>query len=112
MRRLNMLQSWHGYLEICFPEPIVAAGLLALLVSWSLSKGKPWQDLPAFWLVLGFWAFFFRTSTSSGTGMRLEVGRHAIQASVQLRLALWLLLFLALDTIVTNGYGIRTRHRS
>jgi hypothetical protein len=83
--------------------------LVVIVITWTT---KPWRGSPAFWLVLGFLALFFPHLYLVWHGDAAEVGRHAIQASIQLRLALWLLLLLALDKIVTNDYAIRTRHRT
>ena len=98
--------------ELFFPNSL---WLVMVLVSVTLvltGRAKSWKSSRAFWLVLGFLALFFPHFYLVWHGDAAEVGRHAIQASVQLRLALWLLLILALDTIVTNGHRIRTRHRS
>lgn len=83
---------------------IITLGLVVLT--------KPWRDLPTFWLAFGFWALFIPHFYLAWHGDAAEVGRHAVQASLQLRLGLWLLILLALDKIVTNDERIRTRHRS
>jgi len=77
--------------------------LLAVLVFILLFAKKSWQGMPVVWLMLGFLALFFPHFYLVWHGDAAEVGRHAIQASVQLRLALWLLLLLALDKIMTNA---------
>jgi hypothetical protein len=85
---------------------------LVLVVFVSTFATKSWRDSLTFWLVLGFWALFFPHLYLVWHGDAAEVGRHAIQANIQLQLSLWMLLLLALDKIVTNGYVLRTRHRS
>jgi hypothetical protein len=66
---------------------------------------KSWRGSPAFWLVLGFLVLFFPHFYLVWHGDAAEVGRHAVQASVQLRLSLWLLFLLALDNIVGRNYA-------
>jgi len=95
---------------IFFPNSLWFVLLLAVIVFVVTLATKSWRDLPSFWLVLGFLALFFPHFYFVWHGDAAEVGRHAIQASLQLRLALWLLFLLALDKIVTNG--LRTRYRS
>jgi len=81
--------------------------LVVLVMTWMT---KPFSS--AFWLLLGLLVLFIPHFYLVWHGDAAEIGRHAIQASVQLRLAIWLIMLLALDKIVSNGYGIRTRHRT
>ncbi len=80
---------------------VFAIVVLALVV-----LAKPWRRSPVFWLVFGFGALFLPHFYLVWHGDAAEVGRHAIQASLQWRLALWLLFFLALDTIVRHDKRI------
>jgi len=86
--------------SIFFPNSLWFVLLLALLTLALTVVTKAWRDSYAFWLMLGFLALFFPHFYLAWHGDAAEVGRHAIQASVQLRLTLWLLLLLALDKIV------------
>jgi hypothetical protein len=97
---------------VFFLYSVWSVGLLAVIGFGISMLAKSWQGSSAFWLVFGLWALFFPHFYLVWHGDAFEVGRHAIQASVQLRLALWLLIVLALDKILTNDYRIRTRHRS
>ena len=97
---------------LLYPNSTWLVLFLALATVATTLIAKPWQDSSAFWLLLGILVLFFPHFYLVWHGDAAEVGRHAIQVSVQLRLTLWLLFLLALDTIVTNGYGLRTRHRS
>ncbi len=79
---------------------LTAFVLVALvIVIWA----RPWQT-SSFWLIFIFLLLFLPHFYLVWHGDAAEVGRHAIQASIQLRLALWLLLFLALDKIVSNEH--------
>jgi len=89
--------------EAFFPNSLWLVLLLALLAFALTVRSKSWRGSPAFWLVLGFLVLFFPHFYLAWHGDAAEVGRHAIQASVQLRLSLWLLLWLALDTIVSQA---------
>jgi len=97
--------------NLVFMHPLWLLAVFTLATAPIVIWVRPWNS-KAFWLVFIFLILFFPHFYLAWHGDAAEVGRHAIQASVQLRLALWLLLLLALDTIVTNGYTIRTRHRS
>ena len=94
-----------------FMYPLWLLAIFALVASVVVTWARPWKS-NVFWLIFIFLLLFLPHFYLVWHGDAAEVGRHAIQASVQLRLALWLLLLLALDKIVSNGYRIRTRHRS
>jgi len=94
-----------------FLHPLWLLGLLAFVTTIAVLRSKLWKERSS-WLVIIFLALFFPHFYLVWHGDAAEIGRHAIQASVQLRLALWLSLLLALDKIVTNGNELRTRHRT
>jgi hypothetical protein len=85
--------------KVFFPNSLWLVLLLVLLTLVFTIMAKPWKGPSAFWLVLGFLVLFFPHFYLAWHGDAAEVGRHAIQASVQLRTSLWLLLWLALDTV-------------
>jgi hypothetical protein len=95
-----------------YPNSLWLVLLLAILMLFFTVRSAAWRDSKPFWLLIFFLLLFLPHFYLVWHGDAAEVGRHAVQASVQLRLVLWLLLLLALDKIVTNGYAIRTRHRS
>ncbi len=80
---------------IFYPNSLWLLLFLALItfvgIKFSLKNGS------AFWLLFGFLLLFFPHFYLAWHGDALEVARHAIQASIALRLALWLLLFLSVD---------------
>jgi hypothetical protein len=88
---------------VFYPGSLWLVLLLAGIVLIATLATKPWRETLAFWLALGFLVLFFPNFYLAWHGDAAEVGRHAIQASIQLRLALWLLFLLALDTIVIKG---------
>ena len=94
-----------------FVHPLWFLVLFALTTIAAVIWTRPWK-VEAFWLAFIFLVLFFPHFYLVWHGDAAEVGRHAVQASVQLRLVLWLLLLLALDKILKDSYGIRTRHRS
>jgi len=94
-----------------FMHPLWLLVIFVLVTSIIVIWVKPWKT-SLFWLVFIFLLLFLPHFYLVWHGDAAEVGRHAIQASIQLRLALWLLLLLALDKIVSNDYRIRTRYRS
>ena len=83
---------------LIYPNSIWLVLFLALATVATTLIAKPWRDSRAFWLILGMLALFFPHFYLVWHGDAAEVGRHAIQASVQLRLSLWLLLVLAFDS--------------
>ena len=88
--------------NLFFPgSPWLLLSLALVTIAITLTA-KPWQGSVAFWLLIGLLALFFPHFYLVWHGDAAEVGRHAIQASIQLRLALWLLLFLSLDTIMNH----------
>ena len=91
---------------LIFPDSLWLVSMLALATLILTLKVKPWRDPRVFWLMLGSLALFFPRFYLVWHGDAAEVGRHAIQASIQLRLTLWLLLLLALDKMVTNDHRI------
>lgn len=95
--RYKPVQGWL-FGTLFFPNSLWLAALLALTTLVITLTRKPWQDSPGFWLILVTLALFFPHFYLVWHGDAAEVGRHAIQSSVQLRLSLWLLLLLALDT--------------
>ncbi len=94
-----------------FMHPLWLLVIFVLVTSVIVIWAQPWKK-SLFWLVFIFLLLFLPHFYLVWHGDAAEVGRHAIQASLQLRLALWLLLLLALDKIVSNDYRIRTRYRS
>lgn len=96
---------------LLFPGPLWLLLALACAALYSVLRARPWRTSQAFWLFLVCLTLSFPHLYIVWHGDAAEVGRHAIQASVQLRLALWLMLALALDRIGIPARGIRTRHR-
>jgi hypothetical protein len=90
--------------SVFFSNSVWLVALHGVVVFGMTALAKSWRGSAAFWLVFWFWALFFPHFYLVWHGDAAEVGRHAIQASVQLRLALWLCLLLALDIMppVTN----------
>lgn len=83
--------------SIIFANSLWMLSLLALFaIVLTLSK-KTWQEYRIFWLVIGLLALFFPHFYLVWHGDSADVSRHALQASVQLRLSLWLLIFIGLD---------------
>jgi len=89
---------------IVYPSLLWLVLILALITVAMTIRNKAWKNSPAFWLIMGALVLFIPHFYLVWHGDSAEVGRHAVQASMQLRLALWLLLFLALDKIVSNEY--------
>ena len=102
--------AW-AFENIFFAHQLWLLALLALMTTIAVMQAAPWKA-GSFWLAFIFLLLFFPHFYLVWHGDAAEVGRHAIQASVQLRLALWLLLLLTLDKIVKNDYRIRTHHRT
>jgi hypothetical protein len=100
-----------GYEKLIFLQSFWLLGMLVFTTTTAVLWARLWK-ISSFWLVFIFLLLFLPHFYLAWHGDAAEVGRHAIQASVQLRLALWLSLLLALDKIVKNDYRIRTRHRS
>lgn len=91
-----ILGWWFGSL---YPSSLGLMGLLSLIVIASSLWTKPWHEQQrTFLLMTGFLTLFFPHFYLVWHGDADEVARHAIQASLQLRLSLWLLLFLSLDS--------------
>jgi hypothetical protein len=88
--------------NLFFPGSLWLLLCLALGTLTGTLTARSWQGSGAFWLLMGLLALFFPHFYLAWHGDAAEVGRHAIQASIQLRLALWLLLFLSLDKIVNH----------
>lgn len=84
--------------NLVFMHPLWLLAVLALLTIVVTIKARPWK-FNAFWLVFIFLLLFLPHFYLVWHGDAAEVGRHAIQASVQLRLSLWLLLVLSLDLV-------------
>jgi hypothetical protein len=97
---------------VLFPGSLWLLLVLALAAFISSLATNSWQASGVFWLLLGCLGLAIPHLYIVWHGDAAEVGRHAIQASIQLRLSLWLLLFLALDKIGIHDDNIRTRHRS
>jgi len=106
---VSLMLAW-VFENLVFLRPLWLLASLALLTTMAVIRANPWKS-GSFWLVFVFLLLFFPHFYLVWHGDAAEVGRHAIQASVQLRLSLWLLFLLALDKIVTNDYGLRTRYR-
>lgn len=83
---------------LLYPASLYLAALLALMALVVGLRSKVWRGGPLAWLVIGFLALFLPHFYLAWHGDAAEVGRHAIQASVQLRLGWWLLLFLSLSS--------------
>jgi len=96
--------------SLVYPGSLWLVAFLALAALIAALTADPGRVPSVFWLVAGFLLLFFPHFYLVWHGDAAEVGRHAIQASIQVRLGLWLCLLLSLDTIY--GYGLRTRHRS
>jgi hypothetical protein len=97
--------------ELFFPRSLGMLAMLAVAALAGIPRANTWRAGPVFWLVFVVLVLFIPHFYLAWHGDAAEVSRHAIQASIQLRLSLWLLLFLALDTIMVQDHGIRTRHR-
>jgi len=109
-RPMIPLLSWI-FENLLFMHPLWLLAVFTLVTAGIVTWFKPWKS-KVFWLVFIFLIIFFPHFYLVWHGDAAEVGRHAIQASVQLRLTLWLLFLLALDKILIHGYTIRTRHRT
>lgn len=107
---VSLMLAW-GFENLVFLRPLWLLATLALLTTMVVIRANPWKS-GSFWLAFISLLLFFPHFYLVWHGDAAEVGRHAIQASVQLRLSLWLLFLQALDKIVTNAHGIRTRYRS
>lgn len=95
-----------------FPNALWLVALLLVATLTLMVITKPWKDSPVFWIFFFALILFIPHFYIIWHGDAAEVGRHAIQASIQLRLSLWLLFFQSLDKIRLNGKRIRTHHRS
>lgn len=82
---------------LLYPDSLwLLAGLAPAALAVGLSS-KVWRAGSPAWLVMAFLALFLPHFYLVWHGDAAEVGRHAIQASIQLRLGVWLFLLLALD---------------
>jgi hypothetical protein len=91
-----ILEWWFGGL---YPNSLWLMLLLSLTGIAGSLWTKPWREQQrTFLLMTGFLTLFFPHFYLVWHGDADEVARHAIQASLQLRLSLWLLLFLSLDS--------------
>ncbi len=82
---------------LLFPDSLWLAGALMVAALWAALYSKVWRAGAPAWLALSFFVLFFPHLYLIWHGDAAEVGRHAIQASIQARLGLWLLLLLGLD---------------
>ena len=89
--------------EVFFPNSLWLVLVLILTTIVLTNRANSWRHSRAFWLILGSLVLFFPHFYLAWHGDAAEVGRHAIQASVQLRLSLWLLLLLAFDTMMAHA---------
>ena len=89
-----------------YPDSLWLLLLLALLTLVTAIKVFPLLNIPVTWLLLTSLTLFFPHFYLVWHGDALEVGRHAVQVSVQLRLSLWLLLFVALDKLKLKKHAI------
>ena len=71
--------------NLVFLRPLWLLATLALLTTWFYIRANPWKS-GSFWLVFSSLLLFFPHFYLVWHGDAAEVGRHAIQASVQLRL--------------------------
>lgn len=85
-----------------FPNSLWLVFLLTTTMFGFSIFSKPWKTHTSFWLILASLALFFPHFYLVWHGDAAEVSRHAIQASIQLRLGIWLLIMLSLDKMVTN----------
>jgi len=93
---------------LVFMSPLWLLVVFALVTVVVAIKAWPWK-FNAFWLVFVFLMLFFPHFYLVWHGDAAEVGRHAVQVSVQLRLSLWLLFVLSLDNFFMREKTLDTR---
>lgn len=82
---------WFGlYMGLCL---VLIAGVLFI---------KPWSDDRAFWIVALLLILWVPHIFLVWHADAMEIERHAIQANIQFRLAMWLLVVLAADVLVVH----------
>lgn len=103
--------QWFGlYMGLCL---VLIAGVLFI---------KPWNDVRAFWLIALLVILWVPHIFLVWHADAMEIERHAVQANIQFRLAMWLLAFLAADVLILHRFerrghkevsisGIFGRHR-
>jgi hypothetical protein len=74
---------------------LTSSGLIVAIGIWL----KVWRERRVFWVIAACLALAIPHIYLSWLGDSVELGRHAVQASVQFRLAIWLLFLIILDTI-------------
>ncbi|GAB4503210.1 MAG: hypothetical protein Fur0043_02020 [Anaerolineales bacterium] len=84
--------------SLLFPDSLWLVALLILAALVSGYWGQIWHRGPLAWLIIGFLALFLPHFYLIWHGDAAEVGRHAIQASVQVRLGLWLMVLFGLSS--------------
>jgi hypothetical protein len=97
------IQGWIAG-TFLFPGSLWLLLLLTVVSIFTTVISATWRGSSVFWLLCFALILFIPHFYLVWHGDAAEVSRHAIQVSVQLRLSLWLLLFLALDKIVLNEY--------
>lgn len=82
---------------LLFADSLWLAAIITLAALLAGLLGKAWRAGPPAWLTVAFLGLFLPHFYLAWHGDAAEVGRHAIQASIQLRLGLWLLLLWGVD---------------
>ncbi len=82
---------------LLFADSLGLAAIMTLAALLAGLLGQAWRAGPPAWLTLAFLGLFLPHFYLAWHGDAAEVGRHAIQASIQLRLGLWLLLLWGAD---------------
>jgi hypothetical protein len=79
--------------------------ILLLVVSTAVVvwQARPWTGSHQFWLLAGFFLLVIPHLYIAWHGDSSEVARHAVQANIQLRLSVWLLLAYSLDRITIRS---------
>ena len=106
--KLNYASSPHPtrkwlFGEIFYPNSLWLLLILVFATFITLKLALPLENNPNLWLLFFFLALFFPHIYLVWHGDSFEVSRHAVQASVQLRLALWLLFSFALDKVILGN---------
>ncbi|MBN1305977.1 MAG: hypothetical protein JXA13_16190 [Anaerolineales bacterium] len=81
-------------------------GLSWLVVILALTQ-KGWREMRVFWLAVACYVLSIPHLYLSWLGDAAEIGRHAVQASVQYRSAVWLLFWLMADAFfLDQGFKV------
>ncbi|RMD62743.1 hypothetical protein D6833_06490, partial [Candidatus Parcubacteria bacterium] len=84
--------------SLLFPDSLWLVAGLTLAALAAALFGRIWRAGPLAWLIIGFLTLFWPHIYLVWHGDAAEVGRHAIQASIQVRLGLWLIVLLGLSS--------------